>query len=777
MTRPSWGRLAQVAAAGLAMVGLGAAGVILWQGRDDGGPSREPRPASPAPDDSVVVGDHHWRPVPIGAGGFVTGMVATTDGSERVIFARTDVGGAHRWDDDARRWYQVIRASTVIDGIESSDYSVASLAVAPSSPERVLLVVGADHNPGDDEELPRGGRVLRSDDGGETWRASSDRWFVHGNDGFRTGRERVAIDPTDPDRAYLGTQREGLWTSDDGGATWDQVPLDVVPDGVAGERWMDQAGVSLVATVPGSGDGTVVVGVANAGLFTSTDRGGTWTELVALEEGEVPSSATLAGGAVILSIDRTDGAAGRLIRIDPDSDGGRVTDLSSPSEWPDRWVVAASPHDPDRLIATDGAVRDGHLWTSADGGSSWQTHDVEISSPEVPWLEATDLDSWMSAGALLFDPIDPDLVWFAEGMGVWTSDDLDRDTIVWESTTVGIEEIVVSSIVVPPGQPPIVVGADRQGFRLPALDHFPVSPLVDERFASGTSVDYSAGDPRVLAWVGAESNRDPSQAEPRGAVSSDGGETWSEMTGLERRMFGGEVAVSATDPDVIVWLPTQIVHPERFRDDPLGLYASSDRGRSWQHVRPDGEVDSFHRFFWWFSRRALAADRVDGRFYLMSDEERFYASDDGGETWERAAHAPPCSAAVDCHVFGQVQAIPGQAGHLWASTVRGGLHRTTDAGASPWERVAGIAEARAFGFGAPLPGSDHPVVFVHGRADEGGPLGIWRSSDDGATWSLVAEHPADLALGITAVAGDPDVPGRVFVGFDGAGAVYGQPVD
>jgi photosystem II stability/assembly factor-like uncharacterized protein len=246
------------------------------------------------------------------------------------------------------------------------------------------------------------------------------------------------------------------------------------------------------------------------------------------------------------------------------------------------------------------------------------------------------------------------------------------------------------------------------------------------------------------------------------------------MGGLETAMFGGEVAVSATDPEAIVWVPSHFRHPYEYLQEPVGAYVSGDGGRTWERVAPDGEVDSFHRFFWWFTRRALAADRVNGDFYLLSDEERFYRSGDGGRTWEAAAHAPPCTEFVTCHVHGQVQAVPGRAGHLWASTAQAGLHRTDDAGATPWTAVDGIEEARAFAFGAPIGDSTEPAVYVHGRAPGDDRLGLWRSSDGGRSWTLLSRTPNGIAADINSLAADPGRPGRIYVGFAGVGAVVGD---
>lgn len=740
-------------------------------------PSEPPLPRYPVGEvDPISDGSYEWRTVPIGAGGFVTGLVAAAGAEGSAMYARTDVGGAYRWHEDAETWEQMLRTDRMTAGtLEASDYTVASIAVGPD-PSMVAIASGYDFNPSPEEveegaELSTTGRVLVSTDGGRAWAASEQRWFVAGNQDHRVGSERLVIDPTDPTRLYLGTQREGFWWSQDSGANWSQVAESVLPFGQEGDPTADQAGVNLVAVMAGEngGDPVLIAGVTAAGIYRSTDRGVTWDQVQPLHSGEIPVSPTHVGEGLLVTIHTPGRDEARLLRLDEGAT--RVTDLNLPTATA-QLITAADPANPDHLVATDEAVRSRHLWTSTDGGRSWRAHRIAIDATSIPWLAHTDLTDYMTTGRLMYDPNVEGRVWFAEGMAIWRTDDLSADTVVWTATSGGIEETVVSGIVVPPGGSTFVTVADRQGFRFDDLDHRPNSPLVDSRFASGSSLDHSGQNPEVLAWVGAESNL-PSEAQPRGAVSVDGGDTWREMGGLDRSMYGGEVAVSATAPDTIVWLPTHRTLQGR-TEDQLGLFRSSDGGQSWTHISPDGEFDSFHRFFWWFARRALAADRVDGRFYLMADEERFYTSHDGGSSWTRAPHSPPCTTATDCHVFGQVQAEPDRAGHLWASTGTGGLWRTVDSGATEWQRVDGVDEARSFSFGAPIGDADRPTVFVHGRVDGDERLGVWRSTDDGQTWLLLSHSPNSMAMEINAIAGDPDVPGRVLVGFAGAGATVGD---
>ncbi len=726
--------------------------------------------------DRSLADAYRWETLPIGGGGFVTGIVsAVGDDGASVVYARTDVGGAYRWDPTTAEWTQLLRSGSLRDGrFEPPDYSVAAIAVAPSAADVVAVAVGDGFNPigPADEEGPFG-RVLWSTDGGSTWDDSGHRWNIAADEGYPNGREQLAIDPGDPTRALLGTQRDGLWHTADSGESWQRVPDDQVPPG-PGREGENIPGVSSVSYVPSDdGRSVAVVGVNGDGIYVSDDVA-TWTRVAELDDGEFAANASEAGDGLVISTTTPGRSEARLLRLSGLAsgpiDGISVSELVTPQPAA-AWVLAVSPGPDGTIALSDEAMRDGHFWTSRDGGSSWRTHDVDIEAPTVPWLGATDLDQWMSAGRLMFDPVDTDTLWFAEGMGVWTTEDLSDDVVTWTSVAAGIEELVISDVVVPPGGVPIVTAADRQGFRIVDVRRRPDRTLVDERFASGAGVDYSAGAPERLAWIGAQSNLHASEARARGATSTDGGETWREMGGLDPEMFGGEVAVSATDPDSIVWLPAK-----RGDLSASALYTSGDFGRSWQKVPMPGGLDQYHQNFWWFGRRALAADRVDGRFYLMSDHGRLDVSDDG-RTWHTAPHAPPCRVTSDCHVFGQLRAEPGRAGRLWATTGRSGLFRSDDAGASPWQQVGHFDGARAFGFGAPIGGSEHPTVYLYGWAQDQERPALWRSTDDGATWDLVAEHPGGIAAGIHVVAGDPNIPGRVYVGFTGVSVVYGDDPD
>lgn len=142
-----------------------------------------------------------------------------------------------------------------------------------------------------------------------------------------------------------------------------------------------------------------------------------------------------------------------------------------------------------------------------------------------------------------------------------------------------------------------------------------------------------------------------------------------------------------------------------------------------------------------------------------------------------AAHAPVCYEGNACHVLGQLQAQPGTAERLWAGTGADGLFRTDDAGRTAWQRIDGVQAVNAFGFGAAMQAGGPPAVFLYGRANGDEELGLYRSIDDGATWERISQYPVDSYTDISAITGDPNVPGRVYVAFSGTGFAQGDPLN
>jgi photosystem II stability/assembly factor-like uncharacterized protein len=750
-------------------------------------PAPDSSPPDTAPEGPTVTGPpiegavrtdatgYQWQRLPLGAGGFVTGLVIHATGA---MYARTDVGGAYRFDRATSTWQQMLTTASVPDADPArNDYAVESVAVSPADAGTVVLSVGDDSDPGEGDPLPTTGRVLRSTDGGRTWTASAQAFFISGNAEIRQRSERIAIDPFDPRRVLLGTRRQGLWVSTDAARTFTQIAPDRVPVGTAPNPAGVHGGVGFVTFDP-TVRGRVYAGVAGVGVLRSDDSGVTWRTIVPVRgANQVPLEGSITAGQLLVSLSTVEGdAAGFIGRYDPTT--GTVTSLV-PDARASAWSGAVDPRDPRHVVITEDAVRSGKLWRTTDGGTTWKTLDISIDASSIPWLQRTDLADFMSVGRLVFDPTVPGRIWFAEGMGVWRTDDLADPTtsvsnVRWVLDSRGIEELVIADVVAPPGGDPIVVAADRQGFRITSVRDFPLRPLVDARFGGGTDADYSGTRPGSLVWIGAEYHLYFSDARrPRAAVSNDGGATWAALPNLTKDMFGGNVAISATDPTNIVWLPSYYLSPFEFQQSGKGLYVTTDAGASWQNLTVAGQ-NNYHRLMWWLGKQALAADKVDGGvFYLQSDTRQFFVSTDRGRTWRQAPHSAPCEEANACHVYGQVVASPRRAGVVWSSAGDAGLFRSDDRGATPWRKVTAIDTVRAFGLGAPMTAGGPDTLYLYGRAAGDPALGIWRSADDGANWELIGRAPLDLYASITTVTGDPDVPGRVYVTYAGNGVAYG----
>ena len=102
---------------------------------------------------------YNWKSVAIGGGGFVTGII-TSKTEQGVMFSRTDVGGAYRWDAPNSKWIPLLdwnsESETGFQGVES-------IAMDPQASKNIYMLVGTDYfNSGKTA-------ILRSTDYGNTF--------------------------------------------------------------------------------------------------------------------------------------------------------------------------------------------------------------------------------------------------------------------------------------------------------------------------------------------------------------------------------------------------------------------------------------------------------------------------------------------------------------------------------------------------------------------------------------------------------------------------------
>jgi photosystem II stability/assembly factor-like uncharacterized protein len=239
-------------------------------------------------------------------------------------------------------------------------------------------------------------------------------------------------------------------------------------------------------------------------------------------------------------------------------------------------------------------------------------------------------------------------------------------------------------------------------------------------------------------------------------------------------MSFGSIAVSAGDTDNIVWAPSLNRSP----------YFTKDRGVTWSRVVLKGErlPNTGSHAAYYLHRKTLASDRVEnGVFYLVHsggdmnpDLAGLWATRDGGANWEKVFSG---EVAPYSQFSAKLRAVPGKAGHLFftsgvAEAAETQLRRSIDGGRT-WNDVPGVDDVDDIAFGKAAAGSAYPTIFISGQVR--GRYGIWRSTDNAASWRMVGEFPIGSLDQAVVMEADKSVFGRVYIGYKGSGWVYGEP--
>ncbi|ADJ50193.1 carbohydrate-binding protein [Amycolatopsis mediterranei S699] len=689
-----------------------------------------PRPSSgaPAPPPAAPAGSgrYTWRNVPIAGGGFVTGFVFNPS-RKGLLYARTDVGGAYRWDAGADRWVPLTDWAA-----DWNTYGIESVATDPVDPDRLYLATGTYTN-----DWAGNGALLRSTDQGRTFQRTDLPFKLGGNEDGRSMGERLAIDPADHGTLYLGTRKNGLWRSTDYGATWNQVPGFPVTDGAS-----SGVGLSFVTFGP-AGSKTIYVGAADktTSLYRSTDGGVSWQAVPGQPAGQLPQHGVLSGdGSLYVTYTDTPGPngvkAGSVWKYAPA--GGAWKDVSPiPATGFGFAGLAVDPQSPGTVLVTtlDRWWPSDELYRSTDGGGTWKALGATSvrDASAAPYV-GTGIGHWM--GALALDPFDPGHVLYGTGSGLWASNDVtaaDRGGAThWTVPAKGLEETAVLGLVAPPGGKLISALGDVGGFRHDDLAEVPAAASSGPRFSNTTGIDFAQAKPDTVVRVGYSD-------QARGAYSTDGGVSWRPFAGAPVSGAGGGTVAISADGGTVVWTASGQVPA-----------VSTDRGATWTASTglPKGT--------------AVVADRAAaGSFYALSGGTLFAGTDGGKSFTARAGGLPG----------GHLEAAPGRAGDLWIAD-RGGLLHSTDGGAS-FSKLGKVGGADALGFGKAAPGASYPALYLGGTVSGG--TGIFRSTDGGATWVRINDDQHQYGGSTGVITGDPDVYGRVYLGSAAArGVLYGD---
>ncbi|GAQ66518.1 MULTISPECIES: RICIN domain-containing protein [Streptomyces] len=676
-------------------------------------------------------GPYVWKNAQVVGGGYVTGLVFNQK-EKGLLYARTDMGGAYRWDTGAEQWIPLT------DWIGEKDWNllgIDSLATDPVDPDRLYLGAGTYTN-----DWAGNGAILRSTDRGRTFKRTELPFKLGGNEDGRGAGERLVVDPADNGTLLLGTRKNGLWRSTDHGATWKQVSSFPVKDGAG-----SGAGISFV-TYGKAGSGTIYVGVhdKSTSLYRSTDGGTTWQAVSGQPTGQLPQHGVLSGdGSLYLTYTNALGpngvTGGSVWKYRPAT--GAWKDVSPSRGGYGFSGLAVDPREPSTVMVTtlDRWWPEDEIYRSTDGGANWKAlADKSVRSASAAPYVGTHTGHWMTA--LAIDPFDSGHALYGTGNGILRSKDADASdnggTSHWSMGARGLEETALMDAIAPPGGAAVVTAmGDQGGFRHDSLTTVPSGRLDNPMMSNSTDIDFAQSKPSMMVRVGRGGAQD-------GAYSTDGGAGWK---GFKAEPVpsaqDGHIALSA-DGSTIVWTEAG-----------EAPYRSTDNGASWSRVGGLG------------NGAVVVADRSSARTFYSLSGGTLHASTDGGAGFTARAGGLPS---------GRLTATPGVAGDLWIADGGKGLLHSTDGGRT-FTTLTSVRSASALGFGKAASGADYQALYLIGTVKD--VTGVFRSTDKGATWLRVNDdaHQWGAIGGVGVVTGDPDTFGRVYVGTNGRGLQYGDP--
>lgn len=672
--------------------------------------------------------EYAWSNVRVGGGGYITGL-AVHPTEANLVYARTDVGGAYRWDAVNERWVQLFDWITRAD---SNLYGADAMALDEGDPNVVYMALGKRLT-----DSVHG--IYKSTDRGATWSgpylssvpsAANDQ-IVGGRaiPFLRNAGERLAVDPWVGGIVWFGTRSNGLYKSVDGGLNWN--PVTIPNSGASG------LGVSFVAIDRTSGSAgnastRLYIGVcgssatgSDGGVYVSANSGGSWTKLTGANANQPRrGQCSRVDGRLWVTHERgvATCAAG----------GSALTDVTPSAATSVVYnALALDPSDAAKaVVMRGGPVHSNTIYRTTNTGGAWSTVTTSRVST-VPWWPSGLWAGWPSA--MFINPFDTNELWYSDWYGIWRKDDYASSTPPWTNLENGHEEIVLLTLACPPGNGADLFSgcADMDGFRhgngpdaYPSFSHgnAPGNGAGTD-FQATFGLDYCESDPNHLVRAAGDQDSTPHGV----SRSSDNGVSWTACAGWNGAEMPLRVAMSATDPNRFLVTVSGGL-PKYTTDGGATFNTVSGAGLN---AGPMGPFET---------SRPLVADRVNPLKFYYYDRfgGEFFYSVDGGQTFTAGRDFPDYDHA---NVF----AIPGKEGHVLISIQGGGLWRSTNGGVS-FTEIRSPLNARlsilSLGLGKQASGTE-PWLYIYGTVD--GVEGVHLSPDAGASWQKV--NPPPLVMG------------------------------
>ena len=745
-----------------------------------------------------------WGTLRIGGGGFVSGIVT----GKKVMYARTDVGGAYRYNYDTEAWEQLFGFITDADrGLLSVD----AMAVDPTDDNTVYFLCGCAYFSAEKTV------IFKTTDGGKTFKEINvtNLIKVMGNGDGRQFGESIAVDPDNPKIIYAGgdvtadtNSKSALIKSTDGGETWEPVigydDLGLFSETTKWPTWTDniarctmdgayqtQNGVSAIAVTGGK----VYVATAKAGVANvhvadvKTDK---FTALSKdLPTDVYPSRINIdPNGNLLISYMAGlafQGGSGGGYRYTP-KDGKVEQILDSTAGYGSIW---ADPTNPDHMIAgTCGKWQDqewepwseehGPAWgdqyfRSFDGGKTWENFTPgKTKGWNQPLISNYLQDggyAWIRdkaihwSGTVVTDPRDPNRMFITSGNGVfictnlWSQDEDNLPTFTFHPD--GIEEVVSLDFTSTPDGLNLSAIGDYDGFVHEKVDQ--IGLQYQPNMGSTSAIAVCPQDTNVWART----------------ANGDGNNTGSAFYTLDRGKTWTAFAPAATGGKLSITMLSKGKYRIINSSASGGVSYTDDFGKTWSkcegidasktvYTLVDPEDPSIvyasgvrHNDYW-------ASDMTKTEPTLEESHYGFFISKDYGKTFkgQTICRYDMCDSTGDpAYITKDTLAMA--AG--WY-----GMYIITDGG-SKATKLDSVFYAKTVGYGAPEKKGGVNTLFMYGKPQESDPEGIYRSTDAGKTWVCInTDHLYGGTGNGNYLCGDMSTFGKVYMSTVGCGIVYGE---
>jgi hypothetical protein len=720
-----------------------------------------------------------------GGGGYVTGLIYHPT-SYNVMYARTDIGGAYRWNGGGS-W------TPITDGIgfnagEGAFHGVESIALDPTNDNKVYLVTGMYSH--DWQGNPINGRIYVSGDRGNTWSHYDLPFPVGGNENARAVGERLKLDPTNPSTMFYASRTAGLWKSTNSGQTWTQTGLSSkVLSASEIQSLGAPVGVEQIifdnSNVGGGGTTWIMYAaiapdyVQKAGLtstlYKSTNGGYSWTPVSVPSNVSgyyVPHAVRTSDGNYYIAFNKNAGQGaggpGYLYRFGGVTFGETWTQLATTTQGGYGGVSVYGNGSTARIaLAVTGTWSAGQpvVQLSDNGGATWR----EIADGMTHW--GGGYRGWVDD--IEIDPTNKDHIMHIHGGGVWETWNASAASPSWDAPINNLEETATLAIVTPPAGASykFVNSAGDIGTWVQTDLAATPTKAPTNAWSNGNAADVLWSDPTYIVSAGVFN----SNGAAFGSWSGDGGNSWSNFATLP----AGASSNTAESASIVtpyrnnaIWAPANSVPSY-----------TTNNGASWTSTNlPALAGVGLNRGY------RLAVDRRNPNKVYAYDSGgaswgtagKVYVSTDGGHNFTLSQGSVSANLAPNAWYATSLAVNPNVEGDLWLADGNAVYH-STNSGAS-WTKLSGFGTIAGSGSTGQLQGAS---VVALGKAQTGssysaavyvvgarnGVWGVYHSDDGGATWARFNDDAHQYG-GIGVMVADWSTYGRIYFSGTGRGLIY-----